>query len=149
MYAALFSQQAYLVGEQVAVFYPAAYDASQHQPSPVFVTELVPQGGLPSGWKLVPHYSTEGNKSVVTIPLEEGIDLYGTGEVYGPLRRNGEEVGFWNKDNYGYLAEKGRRNYQSHPWVLGVRQDGSAFGVIADNTWRGTLRTDDRSRCDA
>ena len=147
MYAALFSQQAYLVGEQVAVFYPAAYDASQHQPSPVFVTELVPQGGLSSGWKLVPHYSTEGNKSVVTISLEEGIDLYGTGEVYGPLRRNGEEVGFWNKDNYGYLAEKGRRNYQSHPWVLGVRQDGSAFGVIADNTWRGTLRTDDRSLC--
>lgn len=142
-----FAQQSYMIGQRTAMFYPAKYDATQHQPSPIFVNEPTPQGTLTAEWKMSPLFSTEGNLSVATITLEEGVDLYGTGEVCGPLRRNGEEVGFWNKDNYGYLSENGRRNYQSHPWVLGVRKDGSAFGVIADNTWRGTLRTDDSSIC--
>lgn len=36
--------------------------------------------------------------------------------------------------------------YQSHPWVLGVRKDGSAFGIIADNTWRSKLSLRGRVR---
>lgn len=142
-----FAQQSYMIGRRTAMFYPAQYDATQHQPSPIFVNEPTPQGSLTAEWKMRPAFSTEDNQSVATIALEEGVDLYGTGEVCGPLRRNGEEVRFWNKDNYGYLSENGRRNYQSHPWVLGVRRDGSAFGVMADNTWRGSLRTDDTSIC--
>jgi alpha-glucosidase len=39
-------------------------------------------------------------------------------------------------DNYAYLRDNGQKLYQSHPWVLGVRPDGTAFGVLADNTWR-------------
>ena len=141
------AQQAYLTEAGVAVFYPARYEAAQHSPSPIFVHELTPTGSIGSDWKLRPVYGTENGQCTVTIPLEEGTDLYGTGEVAGPLRRNGEEVKCWNKDNYGYLAENGRRLYQSHPWVLGVRKDGSAFGVIADNTWRSSLRTDDTRLC--
>lgn len=138
------AQQSYMVDKEVAMFYPADYEAEQHSPSPIFLTEPAPQGAVAADWKLRPVYGCdEEGKVTVTIALEEGIDLYGTGEVSGPLRRNGQEVGFWNKDNYGYFAEEGKRLYQSHPWVLGVRRDGSAFGVIADNTWRSTLRTDD------
>ncbi len=42
----------------------------------------------------------------------------------------------WNYDNYGYEKDHGDRLYQSHPWVLGVRKDGTSFGVLANNTWR-------------
>ena len=139
-----FAQQAFQVSRKVAVFYPEAYDAKQHTPSPVFLTELVPQGLLPADWKVRPVHGVANGQQCVTVHLEEGVDLYGCGEATGKLRRNGETFGFWNKDNYGYLAEDGKRVYQSQPWVLGVRRDGTSFGVIADNTWRSTLRVDDR-----
>jgi alpha-glucosidase len=42
----------------------------------------------------------------------------------------------WNTDNFSYSKDEGKRLYQSHPWVMGVRQDGTAFGIIADNTWK-------------
>ena len=40
----------------------------------------------------------------------------------------------WNTDNYGYKHRD--RIYQSHPYVLAVRKDGSSFGVIADTTFQ-------------
>jgi alpha-glucosidase len=69
------------------------------------------------------------------IDIAEGTSLYGTGEVAGPLLRNGQRTVAWNTDAYGY----GRGSlslYQSHPWVLAVRADGSSFGVLAETTWR-------------
>lgn len=135
------AQQAYMVDKDVAVFYPANYDAAAHSPSPVFVHELVPQGNVPGNWKVKPVYSKEGDKTVVTLNVNADDDLYGTGEVVGDLRRNGKEVNFWNTDNYGYMKEQGKQLYQSHPWVLGVRKDGSAYGIIADNTWKSSLTT--------
>lgn len=141
------AQQAYMVGKDIALFYPPSYEPEQHTPSPIFLTDLIPQGIVNADWEIRPMYGCDEGQCTVTIPLEEGIDLYGTGEVAGPLRRNGQEVTFWNKDNYGYLAEGGTRLYQSHPWVLGIRKNGTAFGIIADNTWRATLQTDDRQIC--
>jgi alpha-glucosidase len=44
----------------------------------------------------------------------------------------------WNTDSYGYGIDTPSL-YQSHPWVLAVRADGSAFGVLADTTWRSTI----------
>ena len=35
----------------------------------------------------------------------------------------------WNTDNPLYRRDKNLRLYQTHPWVLGVRPDGTAFGV--------------------
>jgi alpha-glucosidase len=65
-----------------------------------------------------------------------GCDLYGTGEIAGPLRRNGKVTVCWNSDVPGYTEEKNKSLYQSHPWVVAVRADGTAFGVLADTTWR-------------
>ncbi len=70
------------------------------------------------------------------------MSLYGTGEVTGTLLRNGKSITLWNTDNYAYHKDHGRRLYQSHPWVLGLRADGSAFGVLFDTTWKGELATD-------
>lgn len=135
------AQQSYMTDDNVAVFYPANYNAEAHSPSPIFVNELAPIGQVPASWQLKPVYSVEGGKTVVTINVGTSDDLYGTGEVTGDLRRNGKQVNFWNTDSYGYLKEEGKQLYQSHPYVLGVRRDGSAYGIIADNTWKSSLTT--------
>ena len=140
------TQQSYTTGNGVAVFVPEGFDASQHLPSPIFVRELVPTGEVPHDWQLRPQFTTENGKSIVSIHVGDNADLYGTGEVFGHLRRNGETESFWNKDNGAYAAENGKRLYQTHPWVLGVRKDGTAFGIIGDNTWKSRLTTDSTVR---
>ena len=69
------------------------------------------------------------------VAIASGTDLYGTGEVFGPLRRNGTRTICWNTDSYAYGA-KNLSLYQSHPWVLAVRAYGTAFGVLADTSYR-------------
>lgn len=136
------AQQSYMMDKNVAVFYPADFQAEKHLPSPIFERELVPQGAVAADWKIRPVYGTEGGKTTVTITIGNDDDIYGTGEVTGDLRRNGKEVEFWNSDNYGYMKNEGKNLYQSHPWVLGVRQDGTAYGIIADNTWKSSLKSE-------
>ncbi|MBR4188042.1 MAG: DUF5110 domain-containing protein [Bacteroidaceae bacterium] len=136
------AQQSYMASEDVAVFYPAQYDAAAHSPSPIFIRELAPQGPVSSLWKLRPAFSTEDGKSVVRIKVDADADLYGGGEVWGPLRRNGKTIEFWNVDTPCYGVDEGTHLYQSHPWVLGLRSDGTSFGIIADNTWQAWMTTD-------
>ena len=135
------AQTAYLINDSVAVFYPAGYDAKQHLPSPIFLRELTPTQPLPPDWQLSPTFSVKDSQHIAAFNVGDA-DLYGCGEVYGNLRHNGESVGLWNKDNGLYMAEDGHRLYQSHPWVLGVRKDGTAFGLIADNTWKSRITAD-------
>lgn len=132
---------AYLTADGVAVFVPEGFDASAHLPSPIFLEDLKPVGNIPGGWDIVPEFSTEDGQSVVRINVGDA-DLYGTGEVWGPLRRNGDKNIFWNRDNGAYGAHEGKMLYQTHPWILGLRKDGSAFGIIFDNTWRSELQCD-------
>lgn len=136
------AQQSYMVSKDVAVFYPAQYDAAAHSPSPIFIRELAPQGAVSPSWKLHPVFSTEEGKSVVRIKVDADADLYGGGEVWGPLRRNGKTIEFWNVDTPCYGVDDGTHLYQSHPWVLGLRSDGTSFGIIADNTWQAWMTTD-------
>ncbi len=121
-----------------AVFYPADYEARQHQPSPIFEQEPDMHYPLSDGWQLRPTFSHAGGRSIATISIPDGssVSFYGTGEVTGPLLRNGRTVELWNIDNPAYGVDNGSHLYQSHPWVMGLRADGTAFGIIADNTWR-------------
>lgn len=141
--AGAMADQSYMIGKEVAVFYPTGYDKSQHEPSPIFVENLKPESDVPDTWTLRPQFSMIDGKSIVRIPVGKDVDFYGNGEVSGPLRRNGKEVKFWNTDAPKYEVDGGRRLYQSHPWVMGVRPDGTSFGVIADNTWRSSLTMDE------
>ena len=138
------AQTAFLTADSVAVFYPKDYDASQHQPSPIFVHELTPSTfNLPSS-TLHPFFTkTADGHSIATIHVGSDVDLYGTGEVTGPLRRNGRTISLWNVDTPAYGVDGGSHLYQSHPWVMGLRPDGTAFGIIADNTWKQTIATSD------
>jgi alpha-glucosidase len=80
-------------------------------------------------------FGTEKDRRTAHIAVPAGTDLYGTGEIAGALRRNDKVTECWNTDAYG-ANERWAGLYQSHPWVLGVRPDGTAFGVLADTTYR-------------
>lgn len=128
------------MGDGVVAFLPQGMTAYPN--SLALAKPPVMQGPAPTDTGLRPRYVRRGDHTVVTVDVPAGADLYGTGEVTGPLRRNGQCVALWNTDNPAYERDHGRRLYQSHPWVLGVRKDGSAFGVLFDSTWRATLCTD-------
>lgn len=131
------AQSSFLAEQGVAVFCPADMDSVRTLPSLALVKNLQPQGSVPDNWKTRPVFSKINGKSAVTITFDEHVDLYGNGEVTGTLKRNNTKVTLWNTDNYTYSAkDNGTRLYQSHPWVLGVRKDGSSFGIIADNSWK-------------
>jgi alpha-glucosidase len=129
----------------LAIFYPAGYNVTQNTPSFAIQNEPVVTAGLPGGWKLNPAFSTSGSNTIAKVNCGTGIDFYGTGEVTGALRRNNTSITLWNTDNYTYASYGGQQLYQSHPWVMGVRADGTAFGVIADNTWAMTIAITDTS----
>lgn len=131
------------VNSHIAVFYPGNFDSLANMPSFALEKEPVVIGKLTQNRTLVPEFYTKAGKSIATIPVKKGTSLYGTGEVTGPLLRNGKTITLWNTDSYGYYKDGGRRLYQSHPWVLGINADGSAFGVLADNTWKEELILND------
>lgn len=130
------SQTSFLSSKDVAVFYPDSFDAERILPSFAIIRDLKRFAPIPRNWKLIPTFHKENGKNVIQISLDSKTDLYGTGEVLGDLRRNDSSVKMWNTDNYAYTKFDGQFLYQSHPWILGVRKDGTSFGIIADNTWK-------------
>ena len=139
---AVFAQSSSLAQSGVAVFYPADFDSINTLPSLAIIKDLPKRDSLPGDWAIKPEFVTQDGKTSVHFDLNANIDLYGTGEVIGDLRRNGADVTLWNTDNYEYGKFDGKQLYQAHPWVLGVRPDGSAFGILADNSWRQEIRLD-------
>ena len=134
-----FAQTSFMADDGVAVFYPEHFDSAQTLPSLAVIENLQAENPVPPNWTIVPEFSMEDGKAVAKISYKGNVDLYGTGEVTGPLRRNGTKITLWNTDNYTYAKDSGQRLYQSHPWVMGVREDGSVFGILADNNWKQTL----------
>ena len=132
-------QTSFLTADGIAVFYPSGFDSAQTLPSLAIEKDLIAWKGIPSDWELIPDFAVENGKSIAKITYEGTVDLYGTGEVVGSLKRNNTEVILWNTDNYAYSKAGGKRLYQSHPWILGVRNNGFSFGIIADNTWEQSI----------
>ena len=104
------------------------------------------KGNVPDNWSLKPVFYLKDSMSVAAFPILKGTSLYGTGEAKGSLIRNGKKIKLWNTDNYKYLKDDGLRLYQSHPWVLGVNSDGSAFGIVAVNPWKQLIDITDSIR---
>ena len=132
------------IGQGIALFVPTGYDPAK-TPSFAFAAPPKETGPVPTDWKLVPEFTLRGDKASATLAVPAGSSLYGTGEVTGPLRRNGRSITLWNTDNFAYGKAGGRRLYQSHPWVLGVRPDGTAFGVLFDTTWKARIANEPRT----
>ena len=129
------AQTAFSTKDSVVIFYPKSFEAKLTLPS--FILEVEPEvkEWVPEGWSLKPVFSIVSGKSVAKVNCG-AADFYGTGEVTGTLKRNNTNITLWNSDNYGYDKYAGKQLYQSHPWVMGLRPNGTAFGVIADNTWK-------------
>lgn len=130
------AHKALLIGDDIVMFVPENFSARAHLPSFALVKEPEVMGTMPENWKTKVEFTRAFGKSIAHIKIDKNTDLYGTGEVTGSLIRNGTTRKLYNTDNYGYLRDRGQKLYQSHPWVLGVREDGTAFGVLSDNTWR-------------
>ncbi|MBX3375570.1 MAG: DUF5110 domain-containing protein [Phycisphaeraceae bacterium] len=126
------------IEEGIVRFHASAAAASAMPPSFALVRPFPAVGPAPENFPVSVSFAREGGKSVATVAVPPGTSLYGTGCVTGPFLRNGQSVVTWNTDAYGY-AYPAASLYQSHPWVLAVRPNGSAFGVLADTTWRTTI----------
>lgn len=119
--------------------FDASREAAQNRrPSFATVRPFESRGRVnPERAQTAPTFSVDEptGRFVASVAIEEGTSLYGTGECAGPLLRNGIVTEAWNYDAFGYgLGDPNL--YTSHPWVLAVREDGSAFGVLADTTER-------------
>jgi len=134
-------QKTSLVGNRIVEFIPKGFDQNK-TPSLILTSEPKSKGKVPANWSLKPEFSFKNNKASAVLNLKGNISLYGGGEVTGPLLRNGQSIKLWNTDTGAYSVEGGKRLYQTHPWVMGVREDGSAFGIIFDSTWKAELITD-------
>lgn len=123
------------LGDGLARFWADAAARDAALPSIALAAPRAAVGALPEGFAVRPAFSMERGGRVVRVAAPRGTSLYGTGEVGGPLLRNGRTITCWNTDAYGYDSASPSL-YQSHPWVLAVRPDGSAFGVLADTPGR-------------
>lgn len=88
-------------------------------------------------------FSLTDGKANASLIIPEGTSIYGGGEVTGSLLRNGKTIKLWNTDSGAYGVDNGTRLYQSHPWMMGVRKDGTAFGILFDTTWKAELSSTD------
>ncbi len=128
-------------GGGVVVSYASASAQTNAEASVALVAPLPDLGPAPVGFEPLPTFGTQGAQATVTGDVEPGTNLYATGFVSGPMERSGRRVEYYNLDNFGW-GDGSNRNYQTHPWVLGVRADGSAFGVLFDSTWYSSLDTE-------
>lgn len=119
------------IGDRIVRFHLEASARDAALPSLALDHVLPALGPAPVGFRVRPRFESVAGGRVVRVAVDAGTHLYGTGEVGGPLERTGRTVVCWNTDAYAYRAETPSL-YQSHPWVLAVRADGSAYGVLAD-----------------
>lgn len=131
-----------IVGDGIAKFVPKGFNLSQ---MPSFALKAEPQekGMLPSNWQLYPIVEKKKGHASAYLDVPQGTSLYGGGEVTGPLLRNGQSIKLWNTDSGAYSVDNGKRLYQSHPWVMGVRPDGTSFGILFDTPYKAKLTTTD------
>lgn len=100
---------------------------------------------LSAYWRGSPAYLGAKDLFTAHVASQPFDSLYGTGEIAGGLLRNGHVSYCWNTDAFGY-HDGSLSLYQSHPWVLAVRADGTAYGVLADTTWQCEIDVTDGIR---
>jgi alpha-glucosidase len=158
----------YLIADGIARFRDPADVHQLAAPSLAVTASIRPIAPLPITFRARPVFSTTkvaagasgaegggvggggGGRRVIRLATTPDTSLYGTGEIAGPLLRNGARTICWNTDSFEY-SDANQSLYQSHPWVLAVRPDGSSFGVLADTTCKCEidLSTDIRFSVDA
>jgi len=126
----------FLLPHNVARFYPERYaEALENEKiSQIFVEPMGKKGPVPLTFTVIPKIMEQNGKQIVDIEVEKGTHFYGGGEISQGLCLNNKSFITWNVDACDYNSVN-YNLYQSHPYVLAVRRDGTAFGVIADLTY--------------
>ncbi len=98
---------------------------------------------------LVPNFSTPGGRSSCRVFYPPDSSIFGLGAVGNTLRRNGKSFFLWNADAFGFEKDvaygenegsgSGKRTYQAHPWLLGVKTNGESFGMFFATSWRAEI----------
>ncbi|MGP1273511.1 MAG: TIM-barrel domain-containing protein [Phycisphaerales bacterium] len=126
------------IGEGVVRSFASPASQQNAEPSVALVSDPPALGLPPVGFGPLPVFSVVDGLQTVTVSVEPGTNLYATGSQSGPMERSGRRVEYYNLDNFAW-NDSSNRNYQTHPWVLGLRADGTAFGVLFDSTWSSSL----------
>ena len=134
-----------LLADGIARFTPAEIDPAALPRSFALDRPWLPLGPVPPAWTSAPQFRHLDGRWVASWRIGPGTSLYGTGEVAGPLLRNGFVTEAWAKQPFRIeedgtpvpnYDERSKSLYQAHPWVLALRADGTAFGILADTTYR-------------
>ncbi|RPJ44211.1 MAG: alpha-glucosidase, partial [Candidatus Latescibacterota bacterium] len=126
------------IGDRIVRFFESEEARAAAGPSIALERPQPALGPAPENFIVQPIFQILQNRNAVRVRVEEGTSLYGTGEVPGPLLRSGRRTTLWNFDAYGW-DDDAAHLYQSHPWVLAVRRDGTSFGLLFDTTWRSHI----------
>jgi alpha-glucosidase len=70
--------------------------------------------------------------------MPQDAHYFGLGDKTGPLDRRGGAFTMWNSDSFGFGPATDPL-YKSVPFVLGLEDDGTSFGLFLDNTWRSSF----------
>ena len=89
----------------IAVFYPFGLDGKSAARSLAMEERPSIRERLPADWSVRPVFSSNGRRFRASISVPGDVDLYGGGEVDGPLRRNGMAIKLWNTDNFCYRKD--------------------------------------------
>lgn len=108
-----------LIGWNSVRYYVSAEAAERPRTSPFFWREPERIGDAPEVFALQPEWMHRDGETTITISIPVGTSLYGLGRAPGTLERHSGRY----------------EGPQISPWILGVRQDGSAFGLLLDTTW--------------
>lgn len=111
------------VGNGVIQFFESEAAFRSSRPSWVLEFPNRPEFPLPPSLRVVPRFEEADGQRQVTIPVPEGASLYGLGIEPGSFLRHGAR----------------HDEPVSNPWILCVRADGTAFGVVPDTTWTCTV----------
>jgi alpha-glucosidase len=95
------------ISSGITLFTPQGYDPAK-TPSLAFEKPLIISKASfqKEDRTLTPHFFYHDDKVVASIKVPHGSSLYGTGEVKGPLLRNGKKIVLWNTDNYASPIQK-------------------------------------------
>lgn len=126
------------IGDRIVRFWPDEAARSAALPSIALEKPMPALGPVPESFVVRPEFASAQGGRIIKLSVPRGTALYGLGEAPGRLRRDGQSSVMWNTDAYGYRTGSPSL-YQSHPWVLAVRPDGTSFGVLADTPNRVTV----------
>jgi hypothetical protein len=121
--------QSQLLDDGIVRFYAEGANPEKLPPSLALVDQPKVIGSAPKGWTLTPDFTLDKDgRYAARVDIQPGTSLYGTGEVMGPLLRNGSVIECWNRRLW-------LRHYDK------VALSVASLGPCGSSGWLGLWRT--------